>query len=201
MTRLTAFGLILLAISTSGCSIFGLLYREKFVDPDYDLTDRKVVIIPFKDMRKWYFEVPEGRDLATGIAARLASEGDVEPVGGKEVHEAVWDNVDEVDWAEVGELVGADYVLYGTIREFRNNAKGVVGVMRGRLRLDVSVWDVKLDKLAYQAPIETIYPEDIESGDIMVSMEQNERELRIKLFGKAIRKIGAMFCGEWVDTY
>ena len=201
MPRLALLTVVAVSFFLSGCSPFALLYREKFVEPDYDLRDERVVVVPFKDLRKWYFEVAEGRDLATGISARLSTEGGVEPVGGKKIHEAVWDNVDEVDWTAVGELVDADYVLYGTIREFHNDARGVVGIVRGRLTLDLLVWNVEEDRLAFQAPIEIIYPEDIESGEIMVSMEQSDRELRIKLFAKAIKKIGALFCGEWVDNY
>ncbi|MEM7260720.1 MAG: hypothetical protein AAF488_01930 [Planctomycetota bacterium] len=196
MTRLIAC--LVLLLGSTGCH---LLYKEKFVDPEYDLRDSQLIVVPFRDLDHWYYEVAEGRELAKFVMVELQRECDLEVVGGAEVENAVWDNVEEVDWTEVGKSVEADFVLYGTIRELRNDTRGVVGFLRGTVRVDLSVWDVEKGELAFERRVQTIYPEDVESGDIGVTFEQSRAELRKQLFARAAKKVSATFCGEWVDRY
>ncbi|MEM7260721.1 MAG: hypothetical protein AAF488_01935 [Planctomycetota bacterium] len=196
MLRLTACVIVLL--TTVGCD---MLKEKKFVEPNFDLRDSQIIVVPFRDLQHWYYEVEEGRELAKFIVADLQRECDLDVVGGAEVENAVWEDVEAVDWAEVGRSVNAKYVLFGVIRELRNDSRGMVGVLRGTVSVDLSVWDVEKDEVAYRERIQKIYPDNVESGEIGVSFEQSHRELREQLFLRVAKRVSATFCGEEVDRY
>lgn len=202
MTRCIAAALLLLAIA--GCDAF---YNRRFVDPEpgADLRNRVVLVVPFKE-QGWYGESSIGNQIGLGLTTHLQSEcSSTDFLTGDEQQralEVVFDWLEgPIPWGQIGRDAGVDAIVMGQVQVFSFAQPRIVGLLSGRMRLLVRVWDVAEDKFTFVRQLAFSFPNDPEHGEIAPSFEQNRSDITRHLILLASREISKLFCGALEDIH
>ncbi len=163
-----AAGLAALAATAGGCmpaivATAGLAApTTTTIRAEYTIGATPIVIIPFRDAGKTYYESSDGLDLAMVVAGELQERKAAtvrrpdEPVR----TQFAGQDIEKVGWAEVAKAAGAQLVLIGDIQEFRLRDPKTQGLLRGYTRVGVRIFDVRTNCVAYASPaIETWVPD------------------------------------------
>ena len=160
--------LVMLAALATGCGPIAVV-TARLVMPDtttmkaeYTIGTQSVVVIPFRDSAKGYFESNDGIDLAEVVTGELVSRKaavnvrSCGPVRAKYAGQ----NLELIGWPEVANAAGADLVLLGDIQEFRLKDPGALNLFHGYSRIGIRIIDAKKNCVVYQSPvIETWCPD------------------------------------------
>ena len=181
---------------TTGCL---WIFNQEFVEPEFDIRDTYVAVMPFRHQKFWYGETEEGRQVANFIGYKIQAECDaVTQIHAEEAEAALADNVEEpVPWKELGLIAGADYLIYGTIRSLKMRNPQVIAVLSGEMVCVVKVYNVKRDLVEYEREIVVRHPKDPTGGEIEIAFEQNEPTVKRKLYALAGERVTRLLCG-WV---
>ncbi len=182
----------------SGCAS---LWSEKKLSPELDLRRQNVVMVPFKQGNRWYFESEAGAEFSRFLFLHLQRDcKGFQEVSDTQVEEEIATNLDEkVPWASVGSRVDADYVVFGTIEKISFDSQEVYGMFQGRVVATCKVWDVRADRQVFSRRVAVQYPENPDHGGVIVSFEQNRPEVQRKLFLLATKKLVLLFCGGTIE--
>ena len=175
------------------------VFQQEFVEPEFDIRDRYVMVLPFRHKKYWYGETQEGRQLALRIGYEIQAECDgVVHIHADEVEAMLANNVQEpVPWKELGTIAEADYLIFGTIRRLSLKNPRMVAMLTGELRCLVRVYNVDRDMIEYEREIEVRHPKDPSGGQIQIAFEQNEPQVKRKLYALMGTEIQRLLCG-WV---
>lgn len=175
-----------------GCNA---LRNERFVEPQIDIRDSSVVVLPFAEGRMWYFESAAGARFSRLFAYRLQRECGVALRADSAIDKEIQQSLDDPPpWSEWGERLGADYLVLGTIKRLEFTDDKVIGMVQGSMVVEVMVWDVEANA-PLDVPVRASgrFPEDPEEGGAF--MEHSEEELQQTLFAKTAEKLVEVFCG------
>ncbi len=166
--RLAMILLVLcLAVPPMGCPVAAVAARLAMPDTttikaEYTIGQQTIVVIPFRDPAKTYFESNDGLDIATAVEGELVARKAAVNVrsAGPIREKFAGQNLDVAGWAEVGRSAGADLVMVGDIQEFRLKDPGAINLFHGYSRLGIRLIDVKTGCVVYASPaIETWCPD------------------------------------------
>ena len=195
MRRLLLLGFVVLVLP--GCPWF--IPRHTTLDPEVDLTEKTLVVVPFSDADNSYFAYQDGNDLA-GLVIREVSAGAPEAhlVDPEEVRRLFpGRDLEAVGWQNVGQAVGADYVLVGHIESFRLKDPGNPNLYMGTIVLRLKVVNVADGLVVWSAaPQDTKYRWSA-SGHSTVGtsiLDISEEGMRLGTLVWASRQIGDVFC-------
>ena len=195
---LVSLALVLAALA-AGCSA-ALMAGSRLVTPDtttvpaqFTIGATPVVIIPFRDQGKSYYQSGDGIDLAQAVSGELITRKAASVVRSDEgVRTAFTDrNLEEVGWSEVAKAAGATLVLTGDIQILRLKDPGVIGMLRGYSLVNVRVYDASKNCIVYSAQsIETWVPE---YGAGVAESDVNPERLRYALIASTAMHVVQKF--------
>jgi len=164
-----------------GCNATGyMLYlfapggKTVDVPAEYEgLSGTKVAVVVYTDIGVQY-EYPYARlGLSTAIASELKTHvKDIQTVPPSRVVTYQDQNVnwDTLDRTELGEELGADYVLYVILDEYTLRERGSVNLFRGRVRAQAALYEVtkpEADARVWSGDeFSVIYPEHAPTGHL-----------------------------------
>lgn len=201
MTRRMTLGLVaaVLAALAAGCGPI-VVAGARLAMPDtttikaeYTIGATPVVVIPFRDAGRTYYESGDGLDLASAVSGELMTRKAATVVRSDEAVRAKFagQNLEQAGWAEVGRAADATLVLTGDIQTFRLKDPGVIGMLRGYSLVSVRLYDVSKNCLVYSASgIETWVPE---YGAGVAESDVNPEKLRNALVASTAMKIVQKF--------
>ena len=155
---------------------------------EFEVGTRPIVVIPFRDAAKTYYESGDGLDLATAVAGELVLRKAATRVVSDEGvrREFAGQDLERVGWAEVGKAAGAQLVLTGDIDTFRLKDPGVIGMLRGYCKVNVRVYDIATNTPVYAAQgVETYWPE---YGAGVAASDKDPQTLRNELLARTAMK-------------
>jgi len=195
MRRFLLLGLVMVALP--GCPLFIPPYVT--VEPEVDLKDKTLLVVPFSDAENTYFASPDGVALASMITqevrrgakkARVVDPAEVQRLfPGKDL--------ETVGWQRVGQAVGADYVLVGHIDTFSVRDPKDPNLLMGTIAVRLKVVDTVDGSLVYSLmPPESRYRWSASGrADIGMSVfDVSEGQVRANTLAFATRQIGDIFC-------
>ena len=179
-----------------GCPWFIPRYRT--VDPEVDLTRKALLVVPFSDAENTYCASRNGDALARLVVGEVqAGAAKARLVDPEEVRRRfAGRDLEVVGWQNVGQAVGADYVLVGHIEEFRLKDPGNPNLYMGTIVLRLRVVKVADGSVVWSAPPDTRYRWSA-SGHIDVGtpiVDISEEAMRQGTLAWAARQIGDVFC-------
>ena len=156
MRHITIAGLLAVAVLNSGCNwLAHPLYLiapkapEKKVTAEFaGLPHKTVAVVVYADMDTLY-EYPYAREGVTAAIARQL-DSNVQDVEVIEPGQVIRYQDANVSWrthpfSDVGQALGADYVLYVSLSEFSTHESGSVNLPVGRVSAGASLWDAHAD--------------------------------------------------------
>ena len=198
--------LLLLTLSVlaleSGCSRV-----EKRLDPEYDIGDAQLLVVPFQQKSKapavlrWHYESVPGSTLARAIRMQLPAACDgVYLLPDDQVAELVFHtDTDRVPWDEIGQQVGATHVLTGRIERLTFRDRRSLGMLQGHLQGYWELYRVSDGKAVVRREFDIRLPDNPESGRIYVSFESSENELQGALLARLAQRVASVLCGEDIE--
>lgn len=186
MTRRMAMVLIavMLAAVAAGCGPV-IVAGARLVTPDtttikaeYTIGATPVVVIPFRDAGRGYYESNDGLDLATAIAGELIGRKAATVVRSDQAVRTKFAGqaLETVGWAEVAKAADAQLVITGDVQTLRLKDPGTIGMLRGYSLVNVRVFDVSKNCIVYAASgIETWVPD---YGQGVAESDVNPERLR-----------------------
>lgn len=193
--------LVLLALS-AGCTKV-----DKRIDPEYDIGDAQLLVIPFQQKSKapsvlrWHYESVVGTTLARAIRMQLPAACDgVYLVPDDQVSELVFHtDSDRVPWQKIGQQVGATHVLTGRIERLTFRDRRSLGMLQGRLQGYWDLFRVTDGRSVLRREFDIRVPENPETGRIYVSFETSENELQGALVARLAGRVASVLCGESIE--
>lgn len=189
-----------------GPAILGLFLMSgcaQYIKPKYEVGDRKVVIIPFRDL-----SVPYGhgygeskRGLYVTESFRSWSERNWSPYFSSErdwklvtrvLKEWAEPKITPTDWRKILGSIEADLALIGEINSFRTRDPKLIGAHKGRIEGQYSLLNTKTGRPVYKSgKVEIEYPKpaefDIPLTEFGTNSEFIENRL-LKSFGEQVGK-------------
>lgn len=194
MARLTLAGCVVLGFGCwlAGC---GTVFEERVSEPEYDLRETALLIPPFGEGKLWHYESTPGQRLARMVSLSLQDSCDAALVDDGYVASQISSEFDDpAPWGLWARKCGATHVVLGTIRELQFGGGEVLGVVQGRLVVDVTVWSAKDDQPLYTSPqIALTFPENPDQ-DPGIGLSRND--IVDRLMARATQRISALLCGE-----
>ena len=141
--RIAPAALLLLVAGTMGCGS---------VPPRVHLEGKRILVIPFGEGDRRPFSSDLGRQLALGVSAVIASSPPKKcaVLDFRDVERLAKDA--EVDWHALGAAAKADYLVLGSIREYRLREAKDLTTRRGTLAVEYRVLDVAAGSNALLVP-------------------------------------------------
>lgn len=201
MRRLLLLGFVVLVLP--GCPWF--IPRYTTLDPEVDLTKKTLLVVPFSDTDNTYFASQDGNALA-GLVIREVSTGAkkarlVDPEELRRLFPGR--DLESVGWQNVGQAVGADYVLVGHIESFRLKDSGSPNLYMGTIVLRLKVVNAADGSVVWSAaPPDTRYRWSA-SGHPTVGtsiLDISEEAMRQGTLAWTSRQIGDVFCPRRITT-
>ncbi len=182
----------------TGCSWF---WMEEFIEPRYDVRDKRIFLLPFRDGDLWYGESATSRDLYREAYFQLQECAGTDLVTAPEVEAEVYDYTggSAPPWTELGRRVEADILLFGDIISEVYETPKVVAMKQGKMHLRFTVWDVELGRMVIEQQVYVTYPKGNQSAVEHLDFEQTEPELRRRLVATAAEEIQHLLCGHTVS--
>ena len=180
--------LLTTVVALPGCQILAIIIRlfvpdTKTYYKEYDLSNKTIVVIPFKDQQNNYFDSQTGIDLANAVVGEFLQwrkETKMKDVKDAGQVRLLFPNRDlaSVGWANVGRQVGAQLVLVGDIQRFTLRDPGTIGLVRGTCRLNFTIIDVDKGGPAFAKQL-AVYCPDRGAGiaESSVDMEEFRQQL------------------------
>ena len=160
---------------------------------EFKIDGRSIVVIPFKDKRRGYFESRDGLDLSAAVMGELGSRPGVKAkvMDPQQVRLAFPNQrLEDVGWAKIGKQVGADLVMFGDIETFTLKRPGYIGVLQGNCRMKVYIYDVKDGTIPWSKTLQTWWPE---SGPPVAASDVEAGEFRQQLIAFTAFKLAQSF--------
>ncbi|MGE3164543.1 MAG: hypothetical protein AB7O52_06540 [Planctomycetota bacterium] len=192
MGRLT-MGVFVLALALlAGC---GTVFEETVTEPEFDLRETALLIPPFAEGKLWHYESTPGDRLARLVSLSLQDACDSALVDdGYVARQVMTEFADPAPWGLWARKCGATHALIGSIRDLHFGAGEVLGLVQGRLVVEVEVWGAKDDQLLYTSPpIQITFPENPDQ-DPGIGLSRND--ITDRLMAKAAQRVAALVCGE-----
>ncbi|MBI4587053.1 MAG: hypothetical protein HY717_23825 [Planctomycetes bacterium] len=134
---------------------------REFTDPKFDLGDRKLIVVPFREpaAKLWYGASPRGQGLAEAfrmwVENEWASNFDDSPEAAEAVRNlANWtgDKIITEDWKRLLIEVEADALIIGEILEFKHKQPNDVNIFQGSAKMKYEVINCRTGKPLYRSP-------------------------------------------------
>lgn len=158
------------------------------VDPDFEMGEERVVVIPFRDRELDLFPsndaVALGREVARDIRSNNLEDIEVLPPGAVERWFETRD-IREMSIQEIGDQLGVRYVIHGQIYRFDTEGD-TIGMNSGVFSGRVQVHDVERGRTVFEKEIQVNFPRYPMTG-------LSEAEIRIGLLKKTGARIGRVF--------
>ncbi len=201
--RILVIAMLALASSACGCRPLG--YFLYLIAPgesgqkqkaEFDaLKGHSVAVVIFADVNTQYEYPAAQMELSALIAHELGRHvKDVRVIDTRKViryqHENIyWDSMPKT---QLGEIFGADYILFVSLLQYTTREPGSMNLSRGIISAEVSVYDTSLaehqSRVKYWPEISVAFPEDDPMGRLGAN-EQRIRERTEKLFvDKVVKK-------------
>ncbi len=195
--------LLLLTVQLGGCHYIAYLLApripDKKVPAEFEgLTERRVAIVVYTDQNVQY-EYPHARvDLSSVLGVELKEhvEGvtvvDPQRVVRYQDENIHWDSLDKT---QLGRTLGADFVLFVALDEYRMREPGSVNLYRGRITGQVTIYETSCPeedaKKWCGENFRVLYPEHAPTGrpgqddrKIRYETEKQFAEIVVKKFYK-----------------
>lgn len=181
-----------LAFGTSGCSS-----TQHVIEPEFQIEEARLMVVPFRTQRLWHYESPEGNALARIVRLALQRQCDeVLLVADEPVADAIHSVLEErVPWQQIGQQAGATLILTGKIDRTTFSDPKTPGMLQGRLVGDYQIHDVASGRVVFRREFRIRVPENPETGRVYISFEQSEEDILRAMQGKLGVQIGQTLCG------
>jgi len=192
---LRLMGLGLLALLACGCEEWlGLTYSRPSM---VRLGKGSVVVLPFATPGRRYFESEVGRTFSH-VVAELIREGCptarvVDCDGLPEQIEG--QSLDQVPIADIGNALGADYVVIGEIHELRSKDPGSYKVLKGTIVVSARVIESRTGSVIWQIMKRTSHYPHLVAGEMVPAETMNPEEVVLKVMREGAWPIAAVFRG------
>jgi len=145
--------LVAAGVALSGCPVANLavgvgtrLASEDTVviKPEYEIGNKSIVVVPFRDRTQTHYASPDGVDLATYVIGELVNRNAAENIAPDTgVQQMFTDGAAPVPWDKVAAQVGAQLVLTGTLERFRLRDPNTQLMLRGNCVVTAFIYDAK----------------------------------------------------------
>jgi len=148
--KLPRIAAAVLALSLAGCSASAVPARVS-------LEGKRILVIPFGEGDRRPFSSDLGRQLALGVSAVIASDPPKKCIllDFRDAERLAKDP--EVDWRALGAAAKADYLVLGSVREYRLREPKDLTTRRGTLVVEYRVLDVATGGNALLVPQRTFH--------------------------------------------
>ncbi len=174
----------------SGCH-FG------FVEPRFDVRERKLLVIPLRDLtarvnQRWYGESARGdavrraflewaESQAVGIFLRGSAAEEII----RNVSQWLEERIRPRDWQRLLAGVDVDLVLLGRITEFRHKQPNDINIYRGSAKMEYELIDAVTGQTVYETPgeREVFYPrrDEVDIPFMDLDVANNIRKIEVGL--------------------
>lgn len=142
MARLCSLAALCAAL-LAGCS------SNDLIEPAFNVIGKTMVVVPFKTTYDGHFDSEAGTKLAKDITNQVminADEEELTMISAKALLNLESElDVRALSWEQLAAELDADYVVVGEIIELRTRSINDIGMLRGRLKLEYSVYDFTHD--------------------------------------------------------
>ncbi|HPD15583.1 MAG TPA: hypothetical protein PLE19_11560 [Planctomycetota bacterium] len=188
-------GLGLLTLVACGCEEWlGLTYGRPGI---VRLGRGSVVVLPFATPGRKYFESEVGRRFSH-VVADLIREGCpaarvIDCDGLPETIEG--QSLDQIPIADIGNALGADYVVIGELHELRSKDPGSYRVLKGTIVVSARVFESRSGSVIWQIMKRTSHYPHLVAGEQVPAETTNEEEVILKVMREGAWPIAAVFRG------
>ncbi len=193
MARLSGL-MVLCAVVLGGCS-----NTDDLIEPAFDVIGKRMVVVPFNTTYEGHFDSEPGTKLAKDITNQVminADEEELTMISAKDLLnlEAELD-VRSLSWEQLAAELDADYVCVGEIVDLRTRSINDIGMLRGRLKLEYSVYDFTHDgEVIFNQKREFEHPDPRAQKFLDYSVTETEDEaVERALLKQAARRVALNF--------
>ena len=165
---------------------------DRKVEKEFDLMGKTVVVIPFREERRTYFESQDGADLAQLVGAQLERRVTGVRVVSADPIRKNYDpqTLENVEPTKLGATAGAQMVMVGNLRQFTLQDPGVIGMLHGTCIVDLTLFDAKTGKPAWSKRMTINYPD---YGPGVPEPDTSRSSMREMLLAKTADAIAKQF--------
>ncbi len=196
--RVLSLSLCALTLLAAGCT-------ESMIEPQFDVMGKRMVVIPFKTHRENHFQHQDGIKLARNITNEVLTKNlpeELDMVDSSEL-ENLENEVDvlALGWEEIATELGCDYVCVGEIIRLQTRLPSDIGLARGKIRLEYSVYDYTRDgEVVFSEKREYMYPDPRSKDYLDYSVvESDDDDVRRGLLKLAAKKIALNFYSHYPE--
>jgi len=190
-------------LTACGCLPFGLGGSRAAVP----LKRSKAIILPFSMPHSSYFESQVGARFSREVAQLVRAEcpsAAVQDADG--VPDAIrqqgikdlkaGDRIGDASLVQLGDDLGADYVMIGEIHDVKGKDPKSFGVLAGTMVVSARVADVRMGKVVWQMEREKFrYPPLLGGQEEMPAQEKDEEQVVRKVMHVAAIGVSSVFTG------
>ena len=164
--------------------------RYETVEREVNIDGKKVVVVPFRDVQDIYFESVDGNELTERVGHQmrihLPKTKFVSALPIRKKYGPV--ELEVVPVEQLGEVVRADLVLVGNLKEFSTQEPKTTGILRGTCRVELDLYDVAQKRSIWRRSLTLHYPERGVGVPSTDTTPEKIREGLTKLTADAIAK-------------